>query len=402
MVNGVSGYNQSANGFYRAAAGMAIVHRNDVENMVRFVNGQPMQAYRDPSVMSTVKSTIPMALIFGGFQSIGPLKANKWNVKNTINGVNAASPYKTRGQAIAAGKDRVIAEYGNFFKKNVAVAPERKFIGRMFDKIPGYKALRATGFGQAMGKSGAGWMAVMEGATEIFTQVVPAFKEGGFGSGMKQIGKSAAKVGVSALGWVAGDAVGKGLGAAIGTAICPGIGTAIGGFLGGFLGGMVGSAIAGKGVKSVLGKGEAEKMQDKKMAEVAQQIEADPNTKIALAQQALAQADEVLAQDPQNKDALTAKASAEKVIAEAQAAQTQEAPAEAQTPQNGHNPSFGGSLGFEVPSVPGFDGYNYDMNNFREGLSTASMAYVAPQQNMFASQVMPQVIPQVVPQVQPQ
>ena len=104
--------------------------------------------------------------------------------------------------------------------------------------------------------------------------------------------KSAVKVTASAAGWIGGDAIGKGIGAAIGTAICPGIGTAIGTFVGGFVIGMIGSAVAGKAAKAITGKSELEKANDNQIAQVSQQIEADPQNKAALAQQTLKQAEE--------------------------------------------------------------------------------------------------------------
>ena len=234
-----------------------------------------------------------------------------------------------------------------------------------------------------MGKSGAGWMAVIDGAMETFTNVVPTFQQLGAGAGFKQLGKSAVKVAAGAGGWLAGDAIGKGIGAAIGTAICPGIGTAIGTFIGGFIGGMVGSAAAGKVAKAVTGKSELEKAQDKQISEISQQAGADEATKIALAQQTLQQANSILAQDAKNKDAQMAKASAEKVLSESSTVQQTPETIGQQVamPQMQGNIATPQTMTFPgVPVVPGFNGFGYDMNIYSQAMSQAKvnpMAYNA-------------------------
>ena len=398
MVNSVSGYNQysqysNLGGAVKVATSAAALHQNDVENMVKFLNGQPVVSYEEPTILETAKGTLPMLGIFGAFQGGAALKKNKWNIKNTIQNVNAASPYKNRTQALSAGKAEVLKKFKDVMKKEVAVDSQRGFLGKMLDKIPGYKTLRKSGFGQMMGNkgTGAGWMAVIDGAMETVTQVIPTFQQAGPAAGFKQIAKSGTKVVAGAAGWVAGDALGRGIGAAIGTAICPGIGTAIGSFVGGFIGGIVGSAAAGKAAKAITGKNELEKLQEKQTSEIAQQIEADPQTKIALAQQSLQQAEAILAQDPENKDALAAKESAQKVLAEAaqtqQAAQTNNTQtATAQGVNNGYAQSFKGGFGFDIPPVPGFNGMGYDMNIYRQASANATMPYAPFQTNPFNQQ----------------
>lgn len=380
MVNGVSGYGNNSYGIYRAAAGVAVNHGNDVENMIKFVNGQPITQSPDPTIMESAVGTLPFLAIFGGIQGGAAIKKHNWSLKNTIAEVNRTSAYTTKSQALQAGKETIAKEYGSIFKKSVAVSTERGFIGRILDKIPGYTKLRATGFGQAMGKSGAGWMAVIEGGMELATNVIPTFQTLGAGAGFKQLGKSAVKVAAGAAGWVAGDAIGKGVGAAIGTAICPGIGTAIGTFVGGFLGGIIGSAVTGKVAKAITGKSELEKANDQQIAQVSQQVEADAQSKTALAQQTLQQAEEILAQDPQNKEALAAKTSAENVLAQAttqeqavaQAPQMQQMTQMPTMQQMPMMPSFQGAMQ-GIPVVPGFNGIGCDMNIYNQAMSTASM-----------------------------
>lgn len=384
MVNGVSGYGNNSYGFYRAATGIAVNHGNDVENMIKFVNGQPVTTSADPTIAQSAVGTLPFLGIFGAIQGGAAVKKHDWSIKNTIAEVNRNSAYTARNQALQAGKETVLKQYGNIFKKSVAVDPHRGFIGKILDKIPGYTKLRSTGIGQAMGKSGAGWMAVMEGGMELVTNVVPTFQTLGAGAGFKQLGKSTVKVAAGAAGWVAGDAIGKGIGATIGTAICPGVGTAIGTFVGGFLGGILGSAVAGKAAKAITGKSELEKANDNQIAQVSQQIEADPQNKVALAQQTLQQAEQVLAQDPNNKDALAAKASAEAVLAQTTQEPVQQEAVQNQQPQQmpmmqQQMATLPGVLP-GVPVVPGFNGISYDMNIYNQAMSTASMVNTTPYQ----------------------
>lgn len=385
MVNGVSGYSNNTSAFYRAAVGNAVLNKNDVENLIRYNNGLPINGNYDPSIAETAVGTLPFLGIFGAVQGGVALKNNGWSLKNTINAVNAASPYTTRSQALTAGVDAIKKNYGNILEKSVAVNPHRGWLGKLLDKIPGYSKLRGSGFGQAMGKSGAGWMAVIDGVMETFTQVMPAFQIGAK-EGFKQLGKSAVKVVAGAGGWLAGDAIGKGIGAAIGTAICPGIGTAIGTFVGGFIGGIVGSAAAGKAAKAITGKSEVELAQEKQVSEVAQQANADEATKIALAQQSLEKANNALAQNPNDNEAKIARDSAEKIMAEA-VQKENELLAQQSMMQQGQpmvNPQQmtyqqGGMMTTpfgNIPTVPGFNGFGYDMNILQQAQANASSTMV--------------------------
>lgn len=414
MVNGASAYNYNPYpAFYRAASGAVVLNKNEIQNMVKFVNGQPITSMDTPGVVESAVATLPFAGIIGGFQGIAAVKNNglsgteldaykaakkagiapkmSWLEKYRETAKNIKKEYTyTRGDAFKAGKDFFNKEYGDFYKK-VTTPNEARLpfgIGKMMDKIPGYTKLRATGFGKAMGRSGSGFMLVMDGTIKTFTDVVPAFKQLGFKSGMKQIAKSGTEVAIGSIGWLAGDALGMSIGAAIGTAICPGVGTAIGGFLGRFIGGAMGGAVAAKAAKAITGKSELEKAQDENNAKLASQIEADDKTKLELAAQTLKQAEETLKQDPENKDALIAKATAEKVIVQAQAqVQEQQIQQEAQQPSqtaNGYQQSFKGLNG--IPTVPGFNGYSYDMNQFRSAMTQASSAMNARAVNPFMQQ----------------
>lgn len=378
MINNVSNYgyySPAFNGVAKVTSSAVALHQNDVENLVKFVNGQPITTTPAISIKDTVTGSLPLVAIFGGIQAGGEIKKNGWNIKKTINNVKAASQYKTRSQALSAAKAEVTKKFKDVFKKSVAVDPNRGFLGKLLDKIPGYKALRSSGFGQMMSNkgTGAGWMAIIDGAIETFTQVVPAFQQGGAEAGFKQIAKSGAKVVAGTAGFVAGDAAGRAIGAAIGTFICPGVGTAIGSFLGGFIGGITGSAIAGKATQAIVGKSEVEKIQEEQTAQAAQQVNADPETKKSLALQSLEYANQILAQDPENAEALAAKDSAEKILGEIAA--NEQAQQQAQTIQqtqtyNPYQQNYVSMYG--IPAVPGFNGVSYDLNVYREELSRAN------------------------------
>ena len=130
----------------------------------------------------------------------------------------------------------------------------------------------------AFNKYGGSSVALMEGISETLTNVVPTFQELGFKAGMKQVGKSVAKVGAATVGWVAGSAAGTAVGSAIGTAI----GTAIGGPVGavagnllgkvvGFIGGSLISSLFKKGAEKVVGEDEITIAQRKQQQQLAQQ-----------------------------------------------------------------------------------------------------------------------------------
>jgi len=396
MVGNVQGYNVAS--IYGPIAANYVQHGSDVENLIKFNSGLPIAPTADPTIGETIKGTLPALGIFGGIQSFSAVKKNGWSIKNTINAVNSASAYTARSQALQAGKDILTKEYGYVFKKSVTPNTTRiPFISKLLDKIPGYTRLRSTGFGKVMGNSGAGFFAVIDGVTETFTQIAPAFQIS-TASGFKQIGKSAVKVAGNAVGWVAGSALGKAAGAAIGTAICPGIGTAIGSFVGNLLGGILGSSVAGKVCKKITGKSEVEKYQEQQVQQAAQEIQADPNSQVALAQQSLQQAEQILAQDPNNQEALNAKASAMAILtaagAQAQqpAASTVAYPEQQQMPQQPQQMPTVNVTPSGIPIVPGFNGYGYDTNLLNQAMANVTPMYTMPQMtNPFMQTTIPQI-----------
>lgn len=174
---------------------------------------------------------------------------------------------------------------------------------------------------------GNGWFVGMTAGIELLTQVIPSFTQLGAGSGIKQLGKSAAKTGASVGGWVGGMAVGS----AIGTMICPAAGTVIGGAIGalcGIIGGCLGSWAATKATEKIVGKDELELAKERQAKELAQQAAQNPEA----AQQLLAAAGEKLqAEGQDSEDAKVAFGSLTRLAAQTQ---TQTANAQSQYAQN--------------------------------------------------------------------
>ncbi len=158
-------------------------------------------------------------------------------------------------------------------EKTAETGVKKGIFGKLF-KI-GTKGAEQAGKKGILGKlgklfksSGAGIMLVFSGFFEMCSEVVPTFKELGFKSGMKQLGKSSVKVVGDTFGFIAGEQVGVALGTAIGTAIFPGIGSAVGAAAG-FVGGLAGSFLMGKLTKSITGDSEREIVKNKQTEEFA-------------------------------------------------------------------------------------------------------------------------------------
>lgn len=383
MTTGITGYNPNST-IYNGLKAVAANHSNDVGNLVKFVQGEPMQGVPDATLGSTVLWTLPAMTVFGGVKGVPWLVQNRHDLKG------AAAALRT--EALAANGKNIPKNFATGLKdyttklfkgltpaeKAALAAKPRSWFGKMLDMIPGYKKLRPTGFGQAMGRSGAGFMIAAEGLMSTFTEVVPAFQQGGAKSGFKQIAKSGTKVAANAAGWIAGEAIGSAAGMAIGTAICPGVGTAIGKFVGGFLGGAIACHFAGKAATKLTGKSETELLKEKQFADQTAQVENDAAAKNQLAQESIAYANEILKVDPNNKEALVALASANNILQEQQTAQNTEAPAAqpkggqpAAMPEYPAQNTIAQALPF-VPVVPGFDGSKYDMNIYNQMRQNAS------------------------------
>lgn len=397
MVNSLRSYNYSpAFGSSAKVAGATVaLHHNDVENIVKYLNNQPINPMSEPSIATQSKFTLLLLPIVGGIAGASALKnngligeaakafeeqrkaglVNGWNLKETVKNVNSRYNY-SRADFLKAGKSEVANKFKDVLKKQVVVDTNRGFWGRLIDRVPGYKALRQSGFGQLMSNKGtcAGWTAVLDGAIETLTEVVPTFQKVGAEAGFKQIAKSGTKVIAGTVGWVAGDVAGRATGAAIGTLICPGIGTAIGSFIGGFIGGALGSSIAMEGARKITGKSELQKFNEQQIKAVSEEINLNSESKVALAQDALKSAESVLANDPNNQDALIAKTSAEKILAESMSEeQTNIAEQQVQSTQMPTQNIFT-MTAQGIPVVPGFDGINYDMDIYNQCFNKANLA----------------------------
>ncbi len=221
-------------------------------------------------------------------------KATKAIIKNN----------KIVNKAAKGSKSRLVQWVRNF-KASRATAKAEKLTAKALDKISAVteqsstKALTvAANTGKAAGKlgkfgkfiktSGAGFMLVLSGISEAFTEVIPTFKELGKEKGMKQIGKSAVRVVGDTAGYIAGAAAGKLAGAAIGAkigavagSVVPGIGNVIGAGVG-LVCGLLGSFIAGKITKKITGPSEREIAKQQQQQETTQQIINDKESLDAL------------------------------------------------------------------------------------------------------------------------
>ena len=190
----------------------------------------------------------------------------KLNLKG-LSQVQAAEVYGETFRSIHKGLNakeavdgiKVAKDMANTVKANaVAIKQAATTSGKVFNWTKG--ALKTGGF------KGMAIFATLFELPELFS----AFKKGGVGEGIKQVGKSAVKVAADSAGWavgsVGGGAVGAKLGFMLGTAV-PGIGNmlgaSIGAALGTIIGGIGGSWICGKTAKSVIGKSFTEKQAEK-------------------------------------------------------------------------------------------------------------------------------------------
>ena len=309
------------------------VKKGDIKKLVKYVNGESLTNKPD-SFSGTAQSAAASALLFEGVPLAKTLMRNKKlygkfyseGMRNLQNGVNAsknellhgAGKFTSRlknymsdinkGQEAyrelrTAVKTQYKEQYPSLLQKGKKLVQKgfAKLFPKAADKSAQKAAAKATEKAAAkaateaaknvgkeavknvgkLGKfknllktSGAGIMLAIDGVTELFTEVIPTFKELGAKKGIKQAGKSAVKVAANTAGWICGAK----LGTAIGTAICPGIGTAVGAAVG-FVGGMIGTFLAGKFTKSVVGETEREIAKEKNEKATVNQISKD-NDKI--------------------------------------------------------------------------------------------------------------------------
>ena len=325
MANAVSNVNNISK-----TVQTANVKPADTKKLIKYVNGEALKEVPD-TFASTTKSAMGSVAVFEGIPLLNFIKRNlslKKNgsefVKDSMNtlGQNNRNALKQilKGEGslgkrildfvstsnksrlsyselrrIAKAETKAI-KAGNKYAKiaeKLAKNPTEKLTGKaakalnnstkFAEKAIGEKtALKsAQQAGKTAGKfgklgkylksSGAGIMLVFSGLAEMFTEVVPTFKELGKEKGMKQLGKSAVKVAGDTVGFVAGEAAGTAIGTAIGTALFPGVGTVIGAAAG-FIGGMLGSFVMGKVTKGITGKSEREIAKEQQEEQQAQEL----------------------------------------------------------------------------------------------------------------------------------
>lgn len=171
---------------------------------------------------------------------------------------------------------------GILSKIGSAITKPFKAAGKFITNSGVYQAFKATPIGGKIiskagnlakfaQRGGAIFSLAIEGGIQLFTEVVPAFKNGGFACGMKQVVKSGAYVGSSVGGWAVGAKAGSAIGAAIGS-IFPGAGTVIGGAIGAAIGGMIGSTVFTGVAEKIIGKSENEIMQEQENQQQAAMI----------------------------------------------------------------------------------------------------------------------------------
>lgn len=312
----------------------------DVKKLVKYVNNEALKDIPD-TFSSTTKSAVGSAALFEGFPLLNFIKRGKkvntiatsqgqivikdamkqldnktqQALKNIFKGKDGSvgkrvfeylqtqnevkqqysslkSAVKSANKATKALRGKDAKKAMNAIDKAVKSADEFAASGAKKVVETGTKQVGKLGKVKSfMKSSGAGIMLVFSGVSEMFSEVVPTFKELGKEKGLKQLGKSAIKVVGDTAGFIAGEQAGTALGSAIGTAICPGIGTAVGAVCG-FVGGMLGSFIAGKITNAITGKSEREIAKEEQTNENSKQIANDTESLENLKNSAIAKIQE--------------------------------------------------------------------------------------------------------------
>lgn len=209
------------------------------------------------------------------------------NINEAFKGVKeAAEAAKVTGDFSKANK--MLAEAHCLVRGQTAPTGFFSKVGRAITKYTGISKLGSVLEGVAaesptMAKGlhmfrGNAAFAVIDGGMQA-VKVVRTFAKLGFGSGVKQMFKSAASTTASVGGW----AIGESIGAALGTLIpVPVVGTLVGGVVGGLLGSFVASKITGAFIKD-----ELEIDKDKQAEALAKQAESNPQQLLTLAKNKL-------------------------------------------------------------------------------------------------------------------
>ena len=271
VANGVSGaYNGIKNGTTTLSSIASVFKNSSAYQTLDDLNSAIVSAQKagqDTTKLLEQKKIIQEALEGAAKEST---KVADDVLKNADDVINAAKQTSKTG---------ILSKIGN------AISTPFKWIG---SKISGSKlatAIKSTEKGakflskaddvlKVAKKGGMLFDLAIEGTMQIFGEIIPAFKNGGVDSGVKQIGKSGVQVAASVGGWAAGAKAGAAAGAAIGS-IFPGAGTAIGGAIGGIVGGLLGSSLFTGIAKKITGKSEKEIIQEEQAQEQAQLIAND-------------------------------------------------------------------------------------------------------------------------------
>ena len=169
-------------------------------------------------------------------------------------------------------KGGILTDAFEFSSKNAAKAAQEA-------TEQGFKTA-AKGFGNCVKqnfKNELGWkngkfnyfMTLLQFIPNIKNDVIPAFKEEGFLSGMKALGVTTLRAAADLVGYSSGGAIGRVLGAAIGNIIMPGVGSKVGAAVGDMLASVVVGSTVTKSVDKILGV----KEEDEAMQNEATQIE---------------------------------------------------------------------------------------------------------------------------------
>lgn len=183
-------------------------------------------------------------------------------------------------------KGGILTDAFEFSSKNAAKAAQEA-------TEQGFKTA-AKGFGNCFKqnfKNELGWkngkfnyfMTLLQFIPNIKNDVIPAFKEEGFLSGMKALGVTTLRAAADLVGYSSGGAIGRVLGAAIGNIIMPGVGSRVGAAVGDMLASVVVGSTVTKSVDKILGVKEEdeatqnEQLQQAQPQEIAQvQMQVQP------------------------------------------------------------------------------------------------------------------------------
>ncbi len=213
-------------------------------------NGSLKEKSLFEDVKSTAKGSIPFGLVLDTIPTL--IGANK--IKKTTGATFKEALNKKTQEKIKSHNTQTYGRVAKFFK---------------LDKLANWYSktkFASTKLGGLF--KGATGCFIMTGAFELM-EVIPAFKNGGVGAGMKQVAKSSANVVVDGLMFTAGAKIGTMIGASLGP-----VGALVGGLAGTVLGGALNTL--GRGLlDKVLGKNYSEKKQEQDMQTQAQAIAQD-------------------------------------------------------------------------------------------------------------------------------